>query len=253
MAGLPTTAETSLTDALPPGHDHPLPGTRAWFVVFVAWMGGLAAVSMWAFAAFEAGSAAAQGVWLLALLCFYLSLCNAFCPLPTAWIILFAASPEVHVVEAPLLRIVIVAVLGALATMMANLNEYHVLALLFRRGLGQRVRRTGVYQWAIRWFDKAPFGTLTLIGFVPIPIDAIRWLAILRHYSRVRFALAYFIGRGGRYVIFAALSVLLALGALEILLVQAGVIVLALAGRIAWRWCSRADARDAAVTPASHR
>lgn len=190
-------ATATLDAALAPAADRPLPGLRAWFGVFLLWMGGLATLALLMFARYEQGEAVAIRVWLLALMCFYVSLCNAFVPLPTAWIILLAALPEFGLFEADWLRVITVASLGAVATVMANLNEYHTLAFFFRYGLGRRIRRTNVYQWAIRWFNVAPFQTLALIGFVPIPIDAVRWLAVLRHYSRLRFALAYFVGRGG--------------------------------------------------------
>ena len=226
--------ETTLGEALSPAAEHSLSGMRAWFIMFVVWMSGLAILALLMFERYEQGHAAALGVWLLALMCFYLSLCNTLLPLPTAWIVLFVASPQAGLFETGWLSVVTVAGLATLASVVANLNEYHGLAFLFRYGLGRRVRRTNVYQWAIRWFDLAPFQTLTLIGFVPIPIDAIRWLAILRHYSRVRFALAYFIGRGLRYLLFAWFAVLMQLGAWQILLIQAAIVIAVLAARLFW-------------------
>ena len=227
-------ATATLDAALAPAADHPLPGLRAWFGVFLLWMGGLAALALLMFARYEQGEAVAIRVWLLALMCFYVSLCNAFVPLPTAWIILLAALPEFGLFEADWLRVVTVAGLGAVATVMANLNEYHTLAFLFRYGLGRRIRRTNVYQWAIRWFNVAPFQTLALIGFVPIPIDAVRWLAVLRHYSRLRFALAYFVGRWARYLLLAWFAVLVHITGWQILAVQAAIVVVAIIGRLLW-------------------
>ena len=212
--------------------ERPLPGLRAWFIIYLVWMSGLAAVALLTFGRHDPGPGGALGVGLLALMCFYLSLCNVFVPLPTAWIILFAASPELGLLESDWQRVVVVAVLGATATAVANLNEYHVLAFLLRYGLDRRIRATRVYRWAIRWFDVAPFHTLLLIGFVPIPIDAIRWLAILRRYSRVMFAWAYFIGRGLRYLLLAWFAVLAQLSAWQIMVVQVLIVVVALATRL---------------------
>jgi membrane protein YqaA with SNARE-associated domain len=190
----------------------------------------------------------------LLLMCFYLTLCNSFVPLPTAWIILLAAAPQYAVVRDPLANVLLVSGLATLATIVANLTEYHLLANLLHFGLGARLRRTRVYGWAMRWFNRAPFQLLTLLAFVPIPVDAVRWLAILRGYSRWRFALAYLVGRGPRYLLFAGCSVLLDLGGREVLLIQVGLIVAALVGRGLWRLVRKSGAPgdeatlDAALT-----
>ena len=206
---------------------------RLWFVIYLVWLIGLFALALTMFARYEAGDRAALAWWLLALLGFYVSLCNSLLPLPTAWIVLLLASPEVSLFESAAARIAAVALLSATATMMANLNEYHVFGYFLRARLGERLRRSRVYQWSVRWFDVAPFQTLVLIAFIPIPIDFVRWLAILRRYSRPRFAAAYWLGRLPRYAILAGISVLLKLGALEIILIQIGLAVL-LGARLAW-------------------
>lgn len=212
--------------------DRALPGVRAWFAGFLAWMTGLALVAVWCFQRGEAGDPLALRTWILALMCFYLSLCNTFVPLPTAWIVMLAVVPEYALVRNEALRVLVVTLLATTGTVMANLNEYHLLAYLYQRGLARRMQRTRVYAWAARWFDRAPFQILTLIAFVPIPVDAVRWLAVLRGYSRVRYAQAYFVGRGVRYLLFAWLSVLLRLSAGEVLLIQAGLVALAAGGRV---------------------
>ncbi len=217
------------SEALPP-----LTGLRAWFIVFIAWLGGLTAAAVLLLRAGDQGSTLALHGWLLALMCFYLSLCNTFVPLPTAWIVLLAAAPDYAIAGNPALNILIVAALSTLSTIMANLNEYHVFAYLLHFGLGARIRRSRLYGWATRWYDRAPFQLLVLGAFIPLP-DAIRWLAILRHYPRGRFALAYLLGRGPRYVLFAGASVLFALTAKQIALIQVGIILAALLVRLAWR------------------
>ena len=216
-----------------------LPGTRAWFLIFLLWMGGWAALALLWFGRSELGDPVAMRLWLLALTCFYLSLCNTFLPLPTAWVVFLAASPEYALVQTGWLRVLFLGGLLGLATVVANLNEYHLLAFLLRFGLARRIRRTPVYGWAVRWFDRSPFQILALVAFVPIPVDALRWLAVLRGYSRLRFALAYFIGRGSRYVLFAGCSMLLQLKLWQILVVQAALVVGALLVRVLWRVVQR--------------
>lgn len=221
-----------MTKAAARGEDGALRGLRLWFVGFVGWMVALAVAAQFGFAAFEEGSAAGQGVWMLALLAFYLSLCNALLPLPTGWIVLFAATESGLPGVPPALRLLLVTVVGGLATTLANLNEYHVLNHRAGARLRARVRATPLYRWAVGWFDARPFQALLLVAFIPIPVDVIRWLAILRRYSRVRFAVAYFVGRGARYALFAGLSIGFAFGAWEILLVQVVILIGAGAGRV---------------------
>jgi len=223
--------------AMSAGSDLPgtLPHTRVWFGFFVVWMTVLALAVLRLFGAYEDGSGLALKAGILALMCFYLSLCNTFLPLPTAWIVLLAASDAYSVLASPWLRIPAVALLATLATVVANLNEYHVLAYFFRARLGARVRRTKLYAWAAERFDRAPLQLLMLVAFIPIPVDVVRWLAILRGYSRLRYAWAYIAGRGARYALFAGCSVVLALTAWEILLIQVGLIAASLVGRGVWQ------------------
>ena len=227
----PPAAETRL-DATPQSFGR-LPHLRLWFVTYIAWMGGLCLLAVLMFNRYDAGDASAKAIWLLALTGFYLSLCNSLVPLPTAWIVLLLASDDVMLFESALARIVVVSVVCSTATMMTNLNEYHILGYFFRAKLGERIRDTHMYRWAARWFDVSPFQTLTLIAFVPIPVDFVRWLAILRRYSRVRYAAAYWLGRLPRYALLAGVAVALRLDTLEIILIQIGIVVV-LGARMAW-------------------
>jgi membrane protein YqaA with SNARE-associated domain len=218
-------------DATPAVRD--LGKLRLWFALYLSWLIGLFVVALLMLKRYDTGDPAAMAAWVLALTGFYLSLCNTLVPLPTSWIVLLAASEDVMLFESPLLRIAVVSILCTTASAMANLNEYHVLGYFLRSRLGDRIRRTHVYRWAIRWFDVSPFQTLTLFAFVPIPVDFIRWLAILRRYPRLRFAAAYWLGRLPRYAILAGVSVVLKLGVLEIVLIQVGIVVV-LGARLAW-------------------
>ncbi len=225
-------------------------GARAWFVFYVFWLAGWAGLSLLLLGRDQAGDGRALSGWLLCLMCFYLSLCNSFIPLPTAWIVLLAASPDFVLLRLAWLHAGLVSGLAALATVVANLTEYHLMVYLLGWGLGRRARRAAAYTWAVRHFDRAPFQLLTLVAFVPIPVDAVRWLAILRGYCRVRFGLAYLLGRGVRYLFLTAGCLWLGLQAREIVLVQLGIIALAVAARLVWRL---RPARAARPSPALFR
>ena len=208
---------------------------RAWFAAFIGWMVLLTLVALLSFQQYEAGTVWAAGVWILALMCFYLSLCNALLPLPTAWIVMLGATDQVADYADPWLRVLCVVVCGSIATVMANLNEYHLLSHRAGAELRAWARRSAAYRWAIRWFDVAPFHALMLVAFVPLPVDVVRWLAILRRYPRWRFATAYFVGRAARYLLLAGAAVLCQLTWWQILLIQAGILLLAALSRLFWR------------------
>ncbi len=245
LAGLDVAGEPVACAAAPRRSEGVRPGTRAWFAMFVAWMIALTVAAVVLLDLHGTDEGVALRAWILTLMCFYLSLCNSFVPLPTAWIILLAASPEYALIEDGWLRVVVVAGLATVATVVANLNEYHLLAYLLRFGLGQRVRRTRIYVWALRWFDRAPFRLLALISFVPVPIDAVRWLASLRGYSRRRFAAACFVGRAPRYALFAGCSVLMQFTARQIVLIQLVMVAAVIGGRLVWRAVQARRRRDA--------
>jgi membrane protein YqaA with SNARE-associated domain len=200
---------------------------RRWFAAFVLWMTALAATGVLSFQRVELGLSANMGVWLVALSMFYLSLCCLFCPLPTSWVVLLLASDAVNLATSLPLRVVLVSVLCASATAMANLNEYHIVTFMLRYRAVGRVRNARFYQRAASWFAVAPFVTITAISFIPIPVDVVRVLSIAARYPRVRFAGAYFVGRALRYALLAFSSAGLNLKPWHIAVIQAGLVLLA--------------------------
>ena len=179
-----------------------------------------------------------NSVWLAALYLFYMSLCCSFFPAPTAWIVLLMASPVVALIPADLFSqyftvsattasiltalatIISVAVLGALGTMLANLNEYHIFTFLLRFGQTRKIRQTRLYQTMNRYFIVSPFILMTAVSFLPIPVDVVRWLAISNRYPRSRYAWACFLGRLVRYALMAAAATCLKIGWLGIVIIQ---------------------------------
>jgi uncharacterized membrane protein YdjX (TVP38/TMEM64 family) len=128
-----------------------------------------------------------------------------------------------------------VALVGAAGTALANLNDYYLLSYFFEFDRVKRIRRRRGYRRAVAWFDRAPFLTLTLFSFVPIPVDVVRLLAISRRYSRVRFTAASFLGRLPRYYILARGWQWLGLSNWYILPVMVAVAALFLFRHLRWR------------------
>ena len=177
----------------------------------------------------------------------YTSLCCTFLPLPTGWIVAGVATREAAVaagasgsdVVVALLTTLIVAVVGAVASTIANLNDYHLFTWMLRHHRIARVRRTSAYLAAARWFAGSPFFLLVVFNIAPIPVDVVRILATTHRYPRAPFAAANFLGRFVRYAAIAfvtywfdlgwlASAVLLALAAV----LGGGRIIIALARRI---------------------
>jgi len=165
----------------------------------------------------------------------YLSLCCTFLPMPTAWIVAGVATREaavaagasqnVFVVAA--LTTLLVAVVGAAGSTLANLNDYHLFTLLLRSRRVASVRATRTYRAAAKWFARGPFFILVLFNVIPIPVDVIRMLATTYRYPRLPFAAANFVGRFVRYAAIAFVTYWWNLGWLAV------VVLLALAAAMA--------------------
>lgn len=169
---------------------------RAWFIPFFVLLGIVAAVY------FQSGKGTtAAGV---ALLFGYLSIACTFLPLPTTWLVIWAAAPA----EGGGLGLppVVVATVGALATAVANMHDYYLLTFLYRYQPVRRIRMTAWYQRVAAWYNRAPFGTLAAASFLPIPVDVVRLLAISEGYHRGKFVLGSLVGRWPRYLLFAILA-----------------------------------------------
>jgi len=237
---------------------------RRWFACFLAVMLILAVAALSGLALERGGYAWGVKLWVSALYVFYMALCCSFFPAPTAWIVLLMASPVFGLVRgedltaswnltpasaqaaAALITVTAVAALGAAGTTLANLNEYHIFTFLLRFGRIGRIRTTALYDKARRYFAVSPFGLMTAVSFLPIPVDVVRWLAITYKYRRDHFAWANYLGRFARYALLALTAFYLKLGAKEIILVQLGLI-----GLVALRYLPRLWKRFAAKPAAA--
>ncbi len=133
----------------------------------------------------------------------YISLCCTFLPLPATAVVAALATREASVGSGLADTVLIVASVGALASTIANLNDYHILTLIFRSRHVAKVRNVRAYHMAEGWFARSPFLLLVVFNFLPIPIDIVRVLATSHRYPRKQFAIANFLGRFIRYGIIA--------------------------------------------------
>ncbi|HUX02348.1 MAG: hypothetical protein WBD63_10735 [Phycisphaerae bacterium] len=210
---------------------------RAWFYPFVGLLAVLAAVKV-----LYPGTSVA----LLAAYFAYMSICCTFCPLPTTPAVLWMAAPvgAGGLGMPPLL----VAVVGAMGTAVANLHDYYLLTFLYRYQPVRRVRATLLYKRVAAWYNRSPFATLAGASFLPIPVDFVRLLAISEGYSRTRFALGSLVGRWPRYLLLAYLAERFDLGWQWILGIAGATVVLGL-----WRGVPALTRRLKALRQANPR
>lgn len=133
----------------------------------------------------------------------YISLCCTFLPMPTNAIVAAVATRQAAVTGELWTTVLAVALVGAAASTVANLNDYHLFTLALRHRHVGRVRHTRLYDVSARWFARNPFAILVLFNIIPIPVDVIRMLAVTYRYPRGPFAAANFVGRFVRYGVIA--------------------------------------------------
>ncbi len=132
-------------------------------------------------------------------LAIYASLGCTFIPLPVNLIVAIAATRTVAVGTGLWDTVLLIGVVGAGASTLANLNDYHLFTWMLRSRRIASIRHTRIYEIAARWFDKSPFFLVTVFNIMPIPVDVVRILATTHRYPRAAFAAANFVGRFIRY------------------------------------------------------
>jgi membrane protein YqaA with SNARE-associated domain len=139
---------------------------------------------------------------------------------------------------------VLVALVGTLATIVAIVLDYWLIGWLVNHHLVKPVvEESRWFQFAQRWFRKAPLVLIAGSALAPVPFYPVKILAIASDYSLARFIIALVIGRLPRFYALAKVG-----GEVEARTSTLGWITLALAAFGAWRiWRSRAQriaARD---------
>ena len=198
------------TDELAPHGGHDGISVVRWFALYAVM---LAAAGAWLAVLLTAQSGGSLGSWAqfktslpgmplaVKLLTFgiYVSLGCTFLPLPVNWIVAAVATHTVAVGTGLWDTVLLVGVVGAAASTMANLNDYHLFTWMLRNRRIASVRHTRIYEIAARWFDKSPFFLVVVFNILPLPVDVVRMLAATHRYPRVPFAAANFVGRLIRY------------------------------------------------------
>jgi membrane protein YqaA with SNARE-associated domain len=124
----------------------------------------------------------------------YMSLASNTIPLPATPVVLYMGR------EYPWLA---VALVGGVATTLANLLDYEIFTSVLKTKLLRKVRDSEHSQASIRAFQRVAFLALVAANVVVFSWDLVRLVAIAARYSRVKYAAATFVGRTVRYAVLA--------------------------------------------------
>jgi membrane protein YqaA with SNARE-associated domain len=136
----------------------------------------------------------------------YLTVCTTFIPLPTGFMVSLMATQTAGIGGNVLQTMLILALVGGVASTIANLNDYHIFLWLLRSRGVAKVRDTRAYKVGAKWFAKSPFLIMVIFNIIHIPIDVPRMLAAIYGYPRRLFGASNFIGRFSRYALFALIT-----------------------------------------------
>ena len=214
--------EESTTKLVEPQADKPDGlSVRRWLVAYIAWLFALAVPAAILLSQTEVnwreflrhpiavtGTITAESDAALKLLLFaiYISLACTFLPLPTGAIVSAVALQQFAPSQNLWITTLLVASVGAVASTVANLHDFHLFTLVLRHKSIGRLRETKFYSRAAKWFGRRPFALLVIFNILPIPIDVIRLLAASYRYPLRPFAAANFIGRWVRYAVIASVT-----------------------------------------------
>jgi membrane protein YqaA with SNARE-associated domain len=239
-------------DSLPRGSQPPAPASptgdavslRGWFAIYGLYLlatglplAVLVSQQGWTWQQWRADPSAALAATspAIKLLAFaiYTSLCCTFLPLPAKWIVAAVAMKDVAVGPDVWTTTLAVAAVGAIASTMANLNDYHLFTWLLRSRRVGKLRDTKLYRISAGWFGRSPFFLVTLFNILPIPVDVVRILATTYRYPRLPFAAANLVGRFILYGVIAFVTYSLGSQGKWAVLALLGVAVILGAGKAA--------------------
>ncbi len=128
-------------------------------------------------------------------------------------------------------RALSVTAVGLAAYMFTEYLNWHLYAWALSRDRLASVAANRWVRWGIERFARAPFSTIIVFAFTPLPFWVARCLAILDRYPVGKFMTATALGRGPRILLYAWLGAVLQLPTVALAAVLVGSVLLA----IPWR------------------
>jgi hypothetical protein len=139
----------------------------------------------------------------------------------------------------------LVAVVGVTGTIYVEYLNYHVYGHITHMGPLRRMQESAVVRKILTWFERAPFLTVWVCSWSPLPYWPVRFISPMVGYDVRRHLLATFLGRFPRLWFFAALGLWWNVSTGFLVLLSVASIVLALG---VWGW--RRSRRVAVAKPA---
>ena len=100
----------------------------------------------------------------------------------------------------------LVAVVGTAGTLYVEYLNYQLFSRVLQLSSLERMRKGQTVEWVLKWFRKAPFFTVWISSWSPIPYWPVRIISPLAGYNVQRHLTATFLGRFPRLWFFAALG-----------------------------------------------
>ena len=100
----------------------------------------------------------------------------------------------------------LVAVVGTAGTLYVEYLNYQLFSRVLQLSALERMRKGQTVEWVLKWFKKAPFFTVWMSSWSPLPYWPVRFISPLAGYDVKRHLTATFLGRFPRLWFFAALG-----------------------------------------------
>jgi membrane protein YqaA with SNARE-associated domain len=115
---------------------------------------------------------------------------------------------------------------ATMGTLAAAFLDYKFFATLLNLSYSKKYKSNSAYKKAHYWFYKAPFISLLVAGFTPIPFYIFKFMALSSRYPLRKYMLAVALGRFPRYCLLAFLGFTLQIPNWIILVAFAGMFLL---------------------------
>ncbi len=96
-----------------------------------------------------------------------------------------------------------VALVSIAGTVLTEATNYSVFRYITDIGFFQKLRQRKFMGQIVDFFNRAPFVSLLVAGFSPIPFYPFRFLVVLAHYPLWKYLLAVFLSRTPRFILIA--------------------------------------------------
>ena len=99
-----------------------------------------------------------------------------------------------------------VALVSVIGTVLAEAMNYSVFYYVSDTKLFEKMKQKKTVRKTIELFNKAPFTTIIVAGFTPVPFFPVRFLVVMGHYSILKYMLGIFVSRAPRFYLLALIG-----------------------------------------------